>query len=273
MTDVNLQELRKLAEGAQAEIFAWGEADVLRLLRPGVPPELIEREATAMRAAAAAGLPVPAVGEIVEVDGRRGLVMERVDGPDLFALAGRRPWKILDVAHTTGALHARLHEVVAPAEAPALRETIRGRLLTSPFVPAEARDIGLEHLERLPDGDRICHGDFHPGNILAAGSRMAIIDWGSATRGDPAADFAWTMVLGRAAVRPPGMSGTAWALFTAGRKILVPQMERTYRKRTTADLANLERWIAVRAAERFDDRFVGEEDALWRLVRGVRRPR
>ncbi|WP_308495210.1 hypothetical protein [Micromonospora purpureochromogenes] len=32
-------------------------------------------------------------------------------------------------------------------------------------------------LDGLPDGDRLCHDDFHPGNVLLAVDWTAVIDW------------------------------------------------------------------------------------------------
>jgi aminoglycoside phosphotransferase (APT) family kinase protein len=40
----------------------------------------------------------------------------------------------------------------------------------------------------MPDGDRLCHGDFHPMNVLGNSSQPIVIDWPNACRGDPAGD-------------------------------------------------------------------------------------
>jgi len=40
----------------------------------------------------------------------------------------------------------------------------------------------------MPDGDRLCHGDFHPINVLGDLAQPLVIDWLDAARGAPAAD-------------------------------------------------------------------------------------
>ena len=50
------------------------------------------------------------------------------------------------------------------------------------------REALLTGLSGMPDGDRLCHGDFHPGNVLGEPSRPVVIDWPDACRGDRAAD-------------------------------------------------------------------------------------
>ncbi len=48
----------------------------------------------------------------------------------------------------------------------------------------------------------ICHGDFHPGNLLAKDSAVsAILDWSCCQIGDPAMDVASTLVVFKAATK------------------------------------------------------------------------
>ncbi|MCK6563146.1 MAG: phosphotransferase [Dehalococcoidia bacterium] len=262
--------LRKIAEGRQAEIYLWGETGVLRLLRNHQGHEGLEREAAAMRAAAGAGVPVPRPGEVVEVEGRPGLVMERMEGTDLFSVVGRRPWKLRSVAILTGTLHARLNAIAAPTSLPPASEHLRGVAAHSPLVPDDLRAPTIETLNRLPAGDRLLHGDFHPGNIMSSSAGTAIIDWTAACRGEPAADFANTMVLGRVSPMPPGVSRIAGGIFVVARKLLLRYYERAYRDTTTADLSNLDSWVFVCAVARLNDGIPEERPALLRLIEELR---
>ena len=74
-----LEDLERIGQGREAEIFAWPEAHVVRLMRNRDRMPQLERERAAMRAAAGmVDIPVPT--DLVTVDGRPGLVMERIDG-------------------------------------------------------------------------------------------------------------------------------------------------------------------------------------------------
>jgi Ser/Thr protein kinase RdoA (MazF antagonist) len=57
------------------------------------------------------------------------------------------------------------------------------------------RQILLGRLADMPDGDRLCHGDFHPINVLGQDSQPMVIDWPDACRGDPAADVCRSYLL------------------------------------------------------------------------------
>ena len=50
-------------------------------------------------------------------------------------------------------------------------------------------------LETMPTGDRICHGDLHPGNVLLTTRGESVIDWVDATRGNPLVDVARTTII------------------------------------------------------------------------------
>ncbi|MDP3767224.1 MAG: phosphotransferase, partial [Dehalococcoidia bacterium] len=100
---------KKIAEGREAEIFAREDGTVLRLMRSADARESVEWQARALEAARAAGVSVPAVHGTTTVDGRPGLIMERVDGPDMLTLLGKRPWWILHVGRVSGELHAGMH--------------------------------------------------------------------------------------------------------------------------------------------------------------------
>lgn len=47
----------------------------------------------------------------------------------------------------------------------------------------------------MPKGDRLCHGDFHPINVLGQTSQPLVIDWPDACRGDPSADVCRSYLL------------------------------------------------------------------------------
>jgi Ser/Thr protein kinase RdoA (MazF antagonist) len=53
----------------------------------------------------------------------------------------------------------------------------------------------LGRLAALPEGDRLCHGDFHSRNILGRPGQEVLVDWLDASRGDPAADVCRSYVL------------------------------------------------------------------------------
>ena len=260
--DGGLSGHARIGEGREAEIYAWGEGTVLRLLRPGADPTDVRREEAAMRAAGAVGLDVPRVRGAATVDGRLGVIMDRVDGPDLITLMGRRPWTVPRVARIVGKEHAAMHDVAAPTELWSLREMVRWKIENADDLPAELADFALALLDTLPDGDRLCHGDFHPGNILMGPSGPAVIDWIGAARGDPAGDLARTRLLLRQGDVPDHMPALIRRMHAFGRDAFLRLYVRAYARARPIDSALVDRWEVVRIADRVWEGIDAEQPLL-----------
>jgi Ser/Thr protein kinase RdoA (MazF antagonist) len=185
------------ARGRTAEVFAWKGDTVLKLFLEGRPVGAVEHEARVTGAVHKAGLPAPAVEGIVEVEGRFGIVFERVDGPSMLQVMRSRPWRIGALARKLAELQASIHSHEIP-ELPSLREHLKG-VIRSRELPDETKEAVLKHLEKLPDGNAVCHLDFHPDNILMSSHGPVVIDWPDVRRGDPLADVAASTLLFRLA--------------------------------------------------------------------------
>ena len=252
----------RVGEGREADIFAWDNGTVLRLLRRSSDPRRVEREAAAMRAAADGGVDVPNVYGTTMVDGRAGLIMDRVDGPDLIALMGKRPWTVPGVARIVGRSQARMHDVDAPDDLPGLRQLVRWKIETATELPAKLADFALKKLDALPDGDRLCHGDFHPGNVLLGRDGPAVIDWTDAARGDPAADLARTRLLLRQGAVPEHMPALIRRMHTYGRGAFYRLYLRAYARARPIDDDLVDRWEVVRVADRVMEGIDAEQPVL-----------
>ena len=73
-----------IASGRTADLYAAGDGQVVKLLKPGFQPFMLEVESAKTAAVHAAGVPAPRVGDRVEVEGRPGLLFERIDGPTML---------------------------------------------------------------------------------------------------------------------------------------------------------------------------------------------
>lgn len=247
----------RLGAGREAEVFAWGTDAVLKLYRPGFGGH--RAETTALTALHGTGI-APRLLDVVTQDGRTGLVLERVDGPDMLSLLQRQPWRVLGLARALATAHIAVNQVHAPTGIPDLRQVLAARI-DEADLPTPLTDFALRILDGLPDGDRLCHGDYHPGNVLIADSRTAVIDWPNPTRGVPAADHARTLLLLRRAAPLPGTSPLSRTLIAAGRSILAGRYARTYKRRAES-LRDVDSWLLVHTAARLSEGIETEREML-----------
>jgi aminoglycoside phosphotransferase (APT) family kinase protein len=183
-TEVKLGQ--RLGAGLVAEVFEWG-ADVIKLYQPGQGKEQAFREAATLAMLEHGKLPVPRVRGVLETDGRWGVVMSRAPGRPIAAVMLERPCDAQAMLDDVVRLQLRIH-AEAGQFLPRLRDRLRGAIARARQLSADEIGATLQLLEKLPDGDRLCHGDFHPYNVMGTAEAPVIIDWLDATQGAPEAD-------------------------------------------------------------------------------------
>lgn len=253
-----------IAQGRTADIFPWTEGKVVKLFRDGRPITCAMRESRLVRLVSSAGLHVANVGGVVKVNGRFGLVYEFHEGRSLLHSMASRPWTVASGALLFADMHLGLHSFVV-ADLPSQRRRLEERIFQADLVPKPLRDKLLSRLRGLPDGDRLCHGDFHPDNILLDPGGPTIVDWADATRGNPWADVAQTTVLFDVSPVPAG-TPRPWLI-----DMFRWFFQRVYRYRYAAihpaDAASLARWRPIVAAARLADCPPVEREGLLAVVR------
>jgi Ser/Thr protein kinase RdoA (MazF antagonist) len=265
----NLSELTKVAEGREAEMFAWEDGKVLRLLRQGFNAAPLDTEVRALELAYQCGIPVPKPGERVDVDGRAGVVLERIEGTDLLTELGRAPWTVVRAARMCGAVHAKMHACrVEDDNLPALRQRI-DRQLSSSLVPADLAALARERLQTLPDGDAICHGDFHPANVMRSPKGPVVVDWPNAMRGAQEADVARTLLL-LGAGEPPGSFVMMRVLTILGRQLFIWLYMGWYMRVRPLDKKEVRRWALPITVARLAEDIQEERERLLRRIEKLR---
>jgi thiamine kinase len=253
----------RLGTGREAEVYTWGADAVIKLYRAGYHGHRAEAAALA----ALDGHDVaPGLLDAVDHDGRPGLVLERITGDDMLDLLQRRPWRVLALARALAEAHLVVHGVRAPADLPDVRQALAARIEAA-TLPRELRGYALRVLDGLPSGDRLCHGDYHPGNVMVAGDRLSVIDWPNAARGVPEADHARAILLLRWADPLPGTPLVTRGLVAAGRALLARGYARAYAQGSRRPLQHVKSWLAVHTAARLSEGIVAERPRLIGLLR------
>ena len=256
-----------IGAGRTAEIYALDDQRIVKLYFPDFPARLIEDEADMARLASSSGVRTPAVLDSVTIKGRSGLVYERVDGRILLEDIRARPSRAGSYARQMAELHASIHRAEAP-DAPLyfthIHETIAAHFA------GQARDRLLAHLDGLPEGAALCHGDFHPENIILSGSGPVIIDWMNAGQGHPLADVARTSIM-LTIGSPPHVSPLIRLVIWLIRRQFHEAYIRHYCALTGATRAQIYEWKPVIAAARTAENIPGERSALDKIISRVTR--
>ena len=112
------------------------------------------------------------------------------------------------------------------------------------------RSAVLAALEGMPDGDSICHGDFHPGNVLLSDRGEVIIDWIDATRGNPLADVARTTIVAMGSADGDETSSPSLRTLVRG---FHAEYIRQYFSLRSVGMAEYRQWLPIVAAARLSE--------------------
>ena len=187
--------LELIARGRTAEVYAWEAGKVVKLYRPGFGTEDADYEAKIATAVQESGVACPRFYEQAEVEGRPGLIYERIDGIPMSEMVLKAPWRIPALARRMAVLHRQMHQPKIDTPLPIQREKYTRRIEHSHILPAPLKSRLLEAYTKIPDENRLCHGDFHPGNILSTAEKDLAIDWIDVSVGHPFGDVARTSIL------------------------------------------------------------------------------
>jgi len=234
-----------LAVGRMAEVYAYGEGRVLKLDKPewnGVAPF----EAQLIDKIVAAGIPAARSHGTVTIDGRTGVILDRVEGRQLqWDLMEADPKELDAMAERFAKLQMSINSTVIN-DLPDLVGSL-GRALRASGLREGLTEELAAMLVELDDRSRgVCHFDFHPLNVMASNSKWVVIDWLTASAGPPVADLARTLVLWGQHVVPPA-----------------PQFMRAVRRYGTAlhdtDEQTCAAWIRIVAGARIAEGLEGAQ--------------
>jgi len=252
---------RLVGQGRTAEVFEWDAHQVLKLFRVGFESSA-EREFEAAKTARALGANTPLVHELVRFESRVGILFDRVSSRSLMSRLSSRPWQLGTAARRMAQAHAAIHELRSPS-APRLLERLEQLIVNANAngLPESQRERALHELAELPDGDALCHGDFHPGNLLDDGNHLTVIDWATAGRGHPLVDVAVTAMMMRFAELPIGTSWHLRQLARFARRRILSNYLTAYGL-SESDRQRLRSWKFALAAARFGRGVEAERPAL-----------
>ena len=195
-----------LGSGAGSDVYEYESDKVCKLYVDKYGIDLANWEYNKTKDAYDNGLPAPKVYEIIEYNGRVGLIMERFQGKTFNEVlfnhivtsmeSGNLIQEILDSSFEifisqikdTAKVLFQLHQKTCN-----LMDTAKSSLMYScrnnDYLTQEEKAIIYKIVENLPDSNNVCHGDPNPNNLLYYSDKILIIDWINCVSGSPLYDI------------------------------------------------------------------------------------
>ena len=140
------------------------------------------------------GLNIPKIKAVTMIDGKWAIVSEYIKGKTLDRLMAENPDKKHEYMEMFVDLQIKVQSCTCPL-LPKLKDKM-SRKISQADLDATTRYDLHTRLEGMPKHNKLCHGDFNPGNIIITDDGTPyILDWSHATQGNASADVARTYLL------------------------------------------------------------------------------
>lgn len=261
-----MEKGKLIGKGVTAEVFEWGQDKIIKLFFDKYSyDDRVNHEASVGRIVYESGVISPAVYDIVEVDGRKGIIYERIQGKPILEHLITMPWNSYHYLQKTVELQRNIHNFSAK-ELPTQKERFTYTIgLSSGILGNRAKTI-IDYMEGLPDGESICHGDFYVNNILVSGNKLVPIDWAGTYQGNPLGDVARTGMIICSPAVPNGIPDFVTTLSNYPKKLFFWLYIHEYMKLSKVRFADIDSWILPVAAAKLKDNIPGEEKWLLNMI-------
>ncbi|GIX56288.1 aminoglycoside phosphotransferase [Bacillus cereus] len=185
----------QIAKGNTANIYLY-EKKVIKLFNEYLPDTESMNEAKKQKYAYSCGLPVPNVFEVTKIQNRQAIIMEYVKGDSIGDLLLNNLNEAERYINICVNEQKKIHAICMNTdEIESMRVRLERQIKSVHKVDEKQKGKILDKLYSIKFEPRLCHGDFHPFNLILNNKKANIIDWVDASAGDLRADVFRTYLL------------------------------------------------------------------------------
>ena len=192
LRQVSIAGAPKIGEGSHGEVYRIAEDMIVKVYRPDISMETIQKEKNLSRWALVKGLPTAISFDIVKVGDLNGVVYEMIDARSASDYIKESDENFEKYVSKSVKLMNLIHSVeVAPGELSDMKEKTIGWIGNlGKYLPSDACEELMKLMEKVPDSHTLLHADFHLKNILVTNDELMLIDMETLCAGDPIFELA-----------------------------------------------------------------------------------
>ena len=275
LTELDLEksiiDLKLFSNSCQAEIYSYGENKVLRILKNPQDKHKFKKEIETMRALNSTDVDVPKIYEAFNFKGRPAVVLEKIYGNTMLTDLRRHPIRVFKKAKLLANLHLSLSKNGSIKNLVSAKSRAHYLISRADILKLQSRKFVFGLLDELAEGSELCHGDFHPGNIIQTDNKKLIIDWFGAYKGDILSDVANTYLVLKGFPRFSAKYPIRSTFIKLLGSLLAKKYLSAFRKQRTFEWLEFSKWLVIKAAERISCGLPFEKSKLITFIENCER--
>lgn len=181
-----------IARGNTASVYEWDEDTVVKLFYREYPIDAVLKEYKNTIYLEEAIFLYPRVHGLIRENQQNGIIYDRISGDTLL----ERILHTKDI-YRYGKIFVHTHKRIlenSVSDLPSYKESLKIWIMRGPGTKEEKERI-CEEMDQLPNGEGLCHGDYHPGNVMIQEKQVFVIDMMNLCKGPALYDIARTYYL------------------------------------------------------------------------------
>ena len=187
---ISIDGCEVIGRGACGECYRIDDETIIKLYYDNTDTKWIEHEKALAKKAFVMGIPTAISYDIVEANGRTGVVYELIKSKTLGELIRADKSKLGEYIGMYADICKQVHSIhTNDPEIPSFKEQNRGDIKNITGITEEERNCLNRFLDLVPDGDTCIHGDLNINNIMVQNGECCLIDMGELSTGTPMFDI------------------------------------------------------------------------------------
>jgi hypothetical protein len=182
-----------IGAGYSAEVYDYGNNNVLKLLKENFDNYLIQKEYEISKFAYLNNILTPEPKELIQENNRKGIVFQKINGKTLSTM-GEMLYK-KETIQKMVELQYTINKTEFINDKYTYKNNLEYAVSENKYLTDDEKTIIKRIIYNLPDGNRLCHSDFHPMNVMYFENKYYIIDWALGVQGTMAYDVGKTIML------------------------------------------------------------------------------
>lgn len=245
--------MEKIVERKNKDIYIDGNT-VVKLFVPSHPKSNILNEAlNQARVEESSNLNIPKLVEIKKIGERWALISEYIEGKTISQLMKEEPQNFDKYLN----LFVRVQLTILNNQVPLLnriKEKFTRKLENATNIDENTKYELLQRLEGMKNYNELCHGDYHPSNVIVqSDGTVYVIDWSHVTQGCAEADAARTYLL----------------FSIDGKEDLAESYLNLFCEKSSIPKQTVQRWIPIVAATQMTKQIPEEQEFLSKWINVV----
>ncbi len=262
----SLHDLTVLGAGATATVYLQNENRILKVFNSNYSFESVKYEAFLSSEINKTSIKAPTYYDMISIENKNVIVSEYVPGKllinqfvesDFFSCIKL----IKRMVATQKEIHRAKNDAITSEIA---RYTY---LISNSGLEESKQQQLLALLKKQRQSDSVCHGDFHPGNIIINSSdTLYTIDWMNCYHGNFEGDVCRSYLTLITPFDPFNLSPVKKVLFQFYKRIIGRVYLHEYLRKTDLRRRDITRWIPIVAAGRLADNVPNEREWLTKII-------